>query len=196
MFDQYKVEVYKSTKDLETLSYFIKKNHYLKSLSRGNKYVFVLKGLNNEIVGSALFGTPVGTNVEKCYSIGNTKLLELKRFVLKNTPKNTASWFMSKCMKYLKQNTDVRVIISYADPTQGHEGTIYKASNFKYLGKQKYSPGYMFKLGKEKFYQRNIYQPTKETLLKIKEAKENGTFKKTLLKRKHIFRYVIGENNL
>jgi hypothetical protein len=51
-----------------------------------------------------------------------------------DTPTNTESYFIGKTLRWLKQNTDIEVIISYADLEQGHEGVIYKASNFHHLG--------------------------------------------------------------
>ena len=51
-----------------------------------------------------------------------------------DTPTNTESYFISQCIKWIKQNTDVEVIVSFADLEEGHEGVIYKASNFNYLG--------------------------------------------------------------
>ena len=50
------------------------------------------------------------------------------------TPKNTESYFIGKTLKWLKDNTKYRVILSFADTAQGHEGTIYKATNFIYKG--------------------------------------------------------------
>ena len=37
-------------------------------------------------------------------------------------------------LTWLRKNTTVDVILSYADTTYGHEGTIYKATNFKLIG--------------------------------------------------------------
>jgi hypothetical protein len=37
--------------------------------------------------------------------------------------------------KHIRTNfPEIEVIVSYADPTKGHEGTIYTASNFKFVG--------------------------------------------------------------
>jgi hypothetical protein len=46
---------------------------------------------------------------------------------------NIASWFVSRCIKLFRKETNVRVILSYADSSR-HSGTIYKACNFKYYG--------------------------------------------------------------
>ena len=46
---------------------------------------------------------------------------------------NITSWFLSKCIKRFKKETEVKAIISYADSSR-HSGTIYRATNFKYYG--------------------------------------------------------------
>jgi len=47
-------------------------------------------------------------------------------------PKNTESRLISESIKLLPK--EVRLILSYADPSQGHLGTIYQATNWFYLG--------------------------------------------------------------
>lgn len=176
MYTNYKIHCAKSTKELPEIKDFIKKYHYLKTVSRGNKYCFVLY-IDNVMCGVAIFGTPVGKMA--------SDIIELKRFVLiPGLLKNTPSWFMSKC---IRQITGYSKIISYANPEQGHEGIIYKASNFKYNGVQKYRTSY-YKIGKRKIYSRNVYDKSgkysdikwliKEKVIRIKYEKP-----------KHIFTY-------
>lgn len=52
-------------------------------------------------------------------------------FVIDGTPKNTESWFMARAVAWVKRNRpDVALLVSYADPSAGHAGTIYKAANW------------------------------------------------------------------
>ena len=46
---------------------------------------------------------------------------------------NITSWFVSRCIKRFRKDTDVRAVISYADSSH-HNGIIYRACNFKYYG--------------------------------------------------------------
>ena len=56
--------------------------------------------------------------------------------ILDITPKNTETWFLSRCFKLLKQDKpEIRAIISFSDTTEGHEGIIYQAMSFFYCGK-------------------------------------------------------------
>ena len=50
------------------------------------------------------------------------------------TPKNTASYFISRANKWLQENTNYRVITATVDPMAGEVGTIYQALNWYYIG--------------------------------------------------------------
>lgn len=89
-----------------------------------------------ELVGVCVYTRPAGpTAAKKYYPDDPSKCLELRRLCLiDDTPKNAESFFVSRTLKWLRKNTDWKFVVSYADPEQGHQGTIYKASNFKYEG--------------------------------------------------------------
>jgi len=46
---------------------------------------------------------------------------------------NITSWFVSRCIRRFRKETNVRAILSYADSSH-HSGIIYRATNFKYYG--------------------------------------------------------------
>ena len=66
---------------------------------------------------------------------GQGRLLELRRLA-RVEPKREMylSRFLSKCHKELKKS-GYEYVISYSDPEYGHNGGIYKASNFAHIGK-------------------------------------------------------------
>jgi hypothetical protein len=46
-------------------------------------------------------------------------------------PQNGETWLISQSIKYIKKHhRDVGIIVTYADPSVGHQGTIYRAANF------------------------------------------------------------------
>ena len=47
---------------------------------------------------------------------------------------NITSWFVSRCIKRFRKDTEVKAILSYADSSH-HSGIIYRATNFKYYGR-------------------------------------------------------------
>lgn len=57
---------------------------------------------------------------------------ELARLWLKDAvPKNAETWVIAKSIKHIQKHfPSVGVLVSYADPSVGHSGTIYKASNW------------------------------------------------------------------
>ena len=63
------------------------------------------------------------------------KLLLLSRGVcLWWTPKNSASYFISRVNKWIKDNTKYRIITATIDPAAGEIGTIYQSLNWHYVG--------------------------------------------------------------
>ncbi len=52
-----------------------------------------------------------------------------------NMPRNAESWLIGKALRHVNRTyADVQFIVSYADPSAGHVGTIYKASNWEFDG--------------------------------------------------------------
>jgi hypothetical protein len=116
---------------------FLKDWHYSETVSSLlTKYIFTLE-MYGDLVGIAVFGTPAGRNSQQKYADNKDPngVLELRRLCcIDDTPKNTESFFIGSCLRWLKKNSDIHTIVSYADPMWGHDGTIYKATNFDYLG--------------------------------------------------------------
>lgn len=58
---------------------------------------------------------------------------ELARlFLVDGMPKNAETWVIAQAVRYIKRcHPDVRMLVSYADPSAGHQGVIYKAANWK-----------------------------------------------------------------
>lgn len=116
--------------------------HYLKDESKGFKSGFNY-GLffNKELVGVAIFtGFPVPELAKGCFGLGRSEqdgLFELSRLCItpdiQRIEHNIASWFVSRAIKALKLDVNVRAILSYADSSH-HKGIIYQACNFKYYG--------------------------------------------------------------
>ena len=79
---------------------------------------------------------PLGmANAWRKYGESESDVIELRRLCcIDATPKCTESYFIGKTQRWLKKNTNYKIIVSYADAYHGHRGTIYKATNFKYEG--------------------------------------------------------------
>jgi transcription termination factor NusB len=63
------------------------------------------------------------------------KIIQLSRGVcLWWTPKNSASFMISRVVKWLKNNTKYSIITATVDPNAGEIGTIYQSLNWIYVG--------------------------------------------------------------
>ena len=70
-------------------------------------------------------------------------VLSLTRLVIvPDVPKNACSFLLAGAMKLLDRKR-WPCLVTYADPWQGHEGTIYKATNWQYVGQSKPERIYM-----------------------------------------------------
>ncbi len=86
-----------------------------------------------ELVGAIGFRRPSLPKVASGYGVD----IELARlYLLDEAGKNSESRFIGWSLRWLRKNTEYLKVISYADPLHGHEGTIYAAANFTYLGKE------------------------------------------------------------
>lgn len=114
---------------------FIEKWHYSKSINGLiSDYCFKLTH-KDEIIGAMIYGRLAMANAWKKYGDKIEDVTELRRLCcIDDTPKNTESYFIGATLRWLKKNTEIKTVVSYADPEYGHEGIIYKASNFKMIG--------------------------------------------------------------
>jgi hypothetical protein len=67
--------------------------------------------------------------------------LTLTRLWLSDSlPQNSESRFLGVVLRSLKRHTRVKFLVSYADPTQGHLGTIYQATGWLYTASPRLRP--------------------------------------------------------
>ena len=124
--------------------------HYLKDFSKGFKsgYNYGLYKKNDfsplnigGTLGVCIFtGLPVPEIAKGAFGLERNEqqgLFELSRLCIHPDTQqgeyNITSWFVSKAIKRLRKDTEVKAIISYAD-SDYHNGTIYRACNFRYCG--------------------------------------------------------------
>lgn len=89
--------------------------------------------LDGELEGVCTFGQPASPRI--CDGIAGKRwakiVVELNRLVLKNNRKNEASRLVGAALKLLPKPL---IVMSYADTAQGHLGTVYQATNWRYYG--------------------------------------------------------------
>jgi len=128
---------------------YIVENHY----TGGCGVASMIWGLfdGDEMVGAIAYQTPISENVRKaifgsddcwCDEVDggshgfHQHVTELHRLVTDDDLHETAtSWFISQSLDRLKQyKPKYWAVISHADMTEGHDGTVYQATNAIYTG--------------------------------------------------------------
>jgi len=89
---------------------------------------------NQSFKGVVIFSCGNNMNSHKPFNIGKFEVCELSRIALARHSFEV-SRIISVAIKLLKHKCPkLKLIISYADPFHGHNGTIYQASNWFYIG--------------------------------------------------------------
>jgi hypothetical protein len=90
---------------------------------------------DDEFIGAVLYGRGASNALGSPYGLDHTEVCELVRVALKNH-KAPVSQIVAKTIQLLKHNNpNMRLVVSFADPEEGHAGGIYKAGNWIYTGK-------------------------------------------------------------
>lgn len=178
--------------DRNTIKEFIEKWHYSHNIN-GLSCTYCFKLFyNGEIIGACIFGQIAMAGVWKKYADKKEELIELRRLCcIDATPKNTESYFIGKCLSWLKNNTEIKTVISYSDLTYNHTGIIYKASNFKLIGQT--HPGKVIMYQGKRYHDKTIRTKYKGKLKpfakRIKDALKTGEAFYTATKCKNIYIY-------
>jgi hypothetical protein len=111
-------------------------------------------GVEDKLIGVACYGDPIGRLSGQSISemLDRTEVLELVRlFVFDGYGSNIESWFLGKTFDWLRENVpQVKGLISYSDPKEGHAGTIYQATNWIYQGNSlRFNDGWSFKFDED-----------------------------------------------
>lgn len=107
--------------------------HYSKSVPAG-KLVKIGAWEKGQFIGVVIFSYGANPNIGTPYGLKQTEVCELTRIAMRSheTP---VSYILTRAIKMLKaQSPGVKLIVSYADKDQSHEGMIYRATNWLYEG--------------------------------------------------------------
>jgi len=124
---------------------FLAKYHYLGKKQFRHSFIYGLLNPDTAFGDNPLMGVCVFHGVsapETCvgaFGLERNKqsgIYEIGRLAMHPSLNggNYTSWFVSRAIKQLKKDTNVRAIISYADSSAGHQGSIYRACNALYCG--------------------------------------------------------------
>jgi hypothetical protein len=174
---------------------FIETHHYSKSINGCiADYCYALYH-RDEMKGAMFYGRFAMVNQWMKYGECKEDVIELRRLCcIDDTPKNTESFFIGASLRLLKKDWGGKTVVSYADTEYGHEGIIYKATNFEKVGITKYDKVIIHD-GK-RYHDKTIRTKDAHGNLKpfaqtIKNALEEGTahFHKTKGKNVYVYKY-------
>lgn len=90
---------------------------------------------NNEFCGVICYGRGATNNIGSPYGLKSGEAIELIRVAL-NGKQNFTSQAVGISLKILRNYApNTKLVVSFADPEQGHFGTIYQATNWLYMGR-------------------------------------------------------------
>jgi hypothetical protein len=155
----------------EAAKYACENWHYSKCIPK-SKLVKIGAWENEVFVGVIIYGYGATASLGSPYGLTMQQCVELTRVAFR-VHKTPISKVLSLSLKYLKkQCPDLRLVVSFADKTQGHHGGIYQATNWVYAGQTQESVFYRDPSGKLWHPRRASKTPNKQKHLVTKDWKE------------------------
>ena len=120
----------------------VEQNHYLHSMPGGTCRAF------GAFVGARLLGAlTLGAGPRNAPSLvagaeAGDCLTLTRLWLSDDLPRNSESRVIAVVLRSLRQHTSIKFLLSYADPSQGHVGTIYQATGWLYTGLSAVMPLY------------------------------------------------------
>lgn len=173
---------------------FIKKNHYSHTMPVTNIFLgFSYKSILNCVI---VYGS--GASYRLGNSLPSSHFLELTRlFSGDDAPKNTESYCIGQSIKYIKKyRPDIKVLVSFADPSKGHVGYIYQATNWLYTGLTLQAGNAIYEVDGVRIHPRTLlkkYNTSKKEVLEfLKQDNPNSKIERIKNSRKHRYVMFIG----
>ncbi len=90
---------------------------------------------NERFIGCVIFSLGAAPQSHRPYQLEKTEICELTRVAL-SKHRTPVSRIVSIAMKMLRSKSPgIKLVVSYADPEQGHAGTIYQAGGWIFAGR-------------------------------------------------------------
>ena len=145
----------------EAAKYACEHWHYSRCLPAG-KLFKVGAWEDGRYIGVVIFSRGATQNIGKPYSLEQTECVELTRIALRDHQHFVSEIMMAAVHKLKETNPGLRLVVSYADPAQGHVGGIYQATNWIYTGTT--LPQRMYRINGKLVHARTIQQKKPKNL--------------------------------
>ena len=127
----------------EAAKYAVEHWHYSKCMPK-SKLVKIGVWEDDKFTGVVIFGVGATADLVKRYELKSTEGCELVRVALREH-KTPVTRIISIALKMLKKlNPGLRLVVSFADPEQGHVVGIYQGGGWIYAGNSQASDEYIF----------------------------------------------------
>ena len=120
----------------------VERHHYLHSLPGGTCLAFGVF-LEHRLLGCLTLGVgPKNAHALVDGAASQDCLTQTRLWLSDQLPMNSESRFIGVVLRSLRKHTTLKFLVSYADPAQGHWGTIYQATGWVYTGLSEAAPLY------------------------------------------------------
>ena len=117
----------------EAAKYAVENWHYSRILPTG-KIVKIGVWENEQFIGCVLFSRGASPHLGTALELDQTEICELTRVALTKHEAPVSQILILALKELKKSNPGLQVVISFADPKEGHKGGIYQATNWIYTG--------------------------------------------------------------
>jgi hypothetical protein len=163
----------------DAAAYACKNWHYSKTVPVARS-VYLGVWEQQTFIGAVIFSWGANHRIGLPFGLTQTEVCELVRVALR---KHTApvSRIVALALKFLhKQSPKIVLVVSYADPAEGHIGGIYQAGNWAYLGKT--SESFEYRIGAQRLHKRtftgeNFGSPRRQLPSNAKRVRTEGKHK-------------------
>ena len=161
---------------------FVEKWHYSKRIPTGKNISFGL-WFGEELYAVIVYG--IGVNPYQAKFLKVESVIEIKR-MCRSEPKRPyeLSRFIRISLKMARKLMHFEAVVAFADPEQGHEGTVYKATGFTHKG---YTNSEWHLIGKdgEKRHRRYAFRMARRNGITVAEARDKLDMKRVKTEPKH-----------
>lgn len=121
----------------EAAKYAVEHWHYSRRMPKSKLAKFGVWE-DDRFIGAVIFGVGATPEISKPYGLASTQVCELVRVAL-NRHTTPVSRILAVATKQLRRDMPgIRVIVSFADTSQGHHGGIYQAGGWVFTGSNEY----------------------------------------------------------
>lgn len=169
---------------------FLAAQHYLGAKMPVSRWRYGLHDEAGVLRGVAVFGEPSRQTIAPSLlqDVQPGEVLELGRFALADwpdRPPNLGSWFLAQCLGRVPGT----LVVTYADPAEGHHGGLYQAAGALYLGRGKRAQYFYRDPTGHRVHARGVWEKAKAAGLQERQlADQMGLSRvETVAKHRYVF---------